>query len=401
MKGEKPVLRNVVIVCDFADVCGGSIAVAVDTAVLLAEKGLSVYFFAGTGEPDGRLTSNPNIKIIMTGQKDILHDTNRIRAMCNGIYNFKAKRMFADLLSALDRNETVINVHQWMKVMSCSVLSQAQEMGFKTFVTLHDYGTVCPVGAFYNFPAQKVCEIPPMSLKCILSNCDSRHYYHKVWRVIRAFVQNRVMRKNPKLGYIFISGFSKCQMLRRVPEPRNSFMIHNPVHYGERFRVKAENNSIFAAIGRVSPEKGIENFCKAVRSSGTEGVVIGDGPLLAGLRAEYPEITFTGWQNDSQIREWFRKIRCIVFPSAIYEVSPLVPLEANAYGIPVISFSQCAASENASFTCDSQEGLEDIMRKVSSEDIKALSEKIYDSFDESITEQYPDNLIRIYESQLV
>jgi len=44
--------------------------------------------------------------------------------------------------------------------------------------------------------------------------------------------------------------------------------------------------------------------------------------------------------------------------------------------------------------------LEDILRKVNTMDIKQLSQEIYSNFDESVTTNYADNLMKIYESPL-
>ena len=193
---------------------------------------------------------------------------------------------------------------------------------------------------------------------------------------------------------------TNSSLLRRMPAPRNQFFLQNSVYFSARFRAPAENNSAFLFIGRLSEEKGIRTFCEAVQNSGVHGVVIGDGFLRDELEHQYPEITFTGWLDQSQIREWFRKTRCLVFPSICYETFGLTALEANAYGIPVIAPSWSAASDNASFVYHSQTELEDMMRRVNSLDIKALSEKIYNNFDESITTNYADNLLKIYESPL-
>ena len=394
-------LKNIVIVSDFANINGGGVAVAIETASLLAEHGYNIYFFTGNGEPDEKLTTHENIKIISTEQYDILNDKNRIRAMLNGIYNFRVRKIFRQLLSTLDKNETVIHIHQYIKLLSSAVLTEAHNAGFKVFFTIHDYFTSCPTGGFYNFQSGKICEVSPMSLKCIMSNCDSRHFYHKIWRVVRQYVQNKVINRSPNVGYIYISEFSRRQLLRRMPAPKNHFFVHNPIYFSDRFRIKAEDNSFFTFIGRLAPEKGIRTFCEAIHNSGVKGVAIGDGPLMAELEQKYPEITFAGWLNKAQILECLKKTRCLVFPSVWYEVSPLVPPEVNAYGIPVIASDCNAATDNATFIYHSQAELEETLRRVNTEDIKALSEKIYNGFDESITTNYADNLIKVYESPLL
>ena len=207
-------VKNIIIVSDYSEinsVSGGAANVAINTASLLSQKGYKVYFFSGTGAPDKLLTASPNVEIISTGQNDLLHDKNRIRIMLNGIYNFKAEREFRKLLSRLDKEDTVIHIHSWAKVLSCSVFKAAFDMNFRVFITIHDYMLVCPTMNLFHYHENHICEIKPMSMKCIFTNCDKRHYYHKVWRFIRQYVQNRIIGKVSQasgIGYIFISEFS-------------------------------------------------------------------------------------------------------------------------------------------------------------------------------------------------
>ena len=87
-----------------------------------------------------------------------------------------------------------------------------------------------------------------MSAKCFCTKCDKRHYYHKIWRCIRQIVQNKIIRNIAdagRIGYIFISEFSKRQVVRRMPALKNQFLVSNPIYYSDRFRIEAENNSIF------------------------------------------------------------------------------------------------------------------------------------------------------------
>ena len=393
-------LENIVLVTDTAANLGGISDVVINTVTMLAARGYKLYLFIGTGEPDKRLQGIRNLTIISLDQYSPLKDPCKIRAMINGIYNIKAKRRLRALLRTLDRDKTVIHIHSWINMPSSSVFTAAFKEGFRVFVTLHEYSLVCPNGNCYNFVANHICEIPPMSLKCLLTSCDKRHYYHKLWRNIRNFVQNRVIRKG-RIGYIFISEFSKKQILRRIPAPQNQFLVKNPISFKDRFRIEAENNTIFLFIGRLSPEKGAANFCSAVRDTGVEGVIIGDGELRAGLEAQYPEITFTGWLGKEEILEWLKKTRCLIFPSVWYEVSPLVPLEVNAYGIPVIASGCSAASDNASFVYDTVEELKNFIKYVSSHDISQLSKDVYNNFDETPTLNYAENLLKVYNTPLI
>ena len=73
-------------------------------------------------------------------------------------------------------------VEELRKKLRTEILS-----GKKVILTLHDYFTLCPCGGFYDYKSKKVCNKSPMSLKCILCNCDKRNYPQKIWRVIRHY----------------------------------------------------------------------------------------------------------------------------------------------------------------------------------------------------------------------
>ncbi len=176
--------------------------------------------------------------------------------------------------------------------------------------------------------------------------------------------------------------------------------MKNPINVSGRYRVNAEDNHAFLFVGRVSPEKGIREFCEAIHATHVQGIVVGDGDLRPKLEAQYPEITFTGWLNKEEIREQFKIARCMVFPSIWYETFGLTAYEAEAYGIPVIASDLSAASEDASFVYHSQAELEALIMQAASQDIKALSVKTYESFDDTSTAVYADKLLKAYNTAL-
>lgn len=185
-----------------------------------------------------------------------------------------------------------------------------------------------------------------------------------------------------------------------MPAPKNQFLVQNPIYFADRFRIEAENNKIFLYIGRLSEEKGVRNFCRAVHNTGVQGVVIGDGDIKDELQAQYNNIKFTGWLDKSQIREWLKIARCLIFPSVCYETLGLAPLEVQAYGIPVIASDCTAASDKSTFLYHTLNELENLIRRVNSQDIKQISIEIYKNFDESSTHDYINNLLKVYDSPI-
>lgn len=92
---------------------------------------------------------------------------------------------------------------------------------------------------------------------------------------------------------------------------------------------------IFINVGRVSVEKNIAAFLD-LDLPGSK-VVVGDGPALAKLRQEYPEVHFTGHKSGEDLARHYASADVFVFPSRT-DTFGLVLLEALACGIPVAAF---------------------------------------------------------------
>ena len=179
---------KIIILSDHAFINGGNAKVALNTAVDLAKQGYAVTLFTAVGPISASLKNISNLEVICLNQYDISHDPNRIRAIINGLWNFKARRVFKALLKNFDTKDTIIHIHSCEKALSSSCVQVANKMGFKIIYHLHDYGIACPNMGFYNYKKDCICKKKAMSFQCLISNCDSRNYFHKVWRCIRQFI---------------------------------------------------------------------------------------------------------------------------------------------------------------------------------------------------------------------
>ena len=92
---------------------------------------------------------------------------------------------------------------------------------------------------------------------------------------------------------------------------------------------------IFVCAGRVAAEKGLSDFL-SLKLPGSK-VVIGDGPLLARLKSEFPDVHFTGYLFNGSYAATLAAADVFVFPSR-NDTFGLVMLEALACGIPVAAY---------------------------------------------------------------
>lgn len=338
-------LKNVVVINDFDYIQGGASKVAIQTANLLKENNpdLNVYFFSGAH--DSKSTLRSDVISICTNQGESLKSKNKLKGAIDNLYNFKANKQLKELLLTLDRDKTIIHVHGWTKCLSSSVFDVAFKMNFKLVLTLHDYFTAYPNGGYFNYQKNEIWTVKPFSLKYILTNCDSRNYFFHLYRLLRFFIQDKIVRLNDRLtDVITISDFSENILKETLSPSTHIHRVYNPIDLDpNREIVDYTKNDYFLYVGRISKEKGVDVFCEGVTKANKKGVVVGDGPELERLKNEYPNIEFVGWKNSQEVKEYMKKARALVIPSRWYEAAPLTPIEALQYGIPIIS-SDCNAT---------------------------------------------------------
>lgn len=332
-------IENIVIVCTWAESLGGSVKVAIKNAVGMAGKGYNVIYFAAVGPVADELRKS-NVHVVCIGSQDIKDDSNRFRGIVNGLWNSKAANQFADVLKKLDPKTTIVHYHGWNRGLSTSLFHITKRLKFKTVITLHDYFSVCPNGAFCDFQKIKLCTCEPMSLKCLVTNCDKKNYAQKLYRVIRQAIQDRYVRYNKDINFIYISDLNG-RVVKQYVKSNRFYRVNNPANAVTQRACQSSSSKMFLYVGRISDEKGTDLFCEAVSSVMQEhpevcAAVLGAGNLFDTLKEKYPKILFTGWVGKEQVKEYMERARCLVLPSRWYEGAPLTIIEAMGSGLPCI-----------------------------------------------------------------
>lgn len=401
-------LKNIVIVQDYAHINGGNAQVALTTAIALKDMGYRVILFSGMGAIDNQLLAH-GIEVKCLGQKDLIH-SNKLKGMMQGLWNRKAKHGIEQLLEKLNPAETIIHLHGWNKVLSPSIWEPLTKMRFKVVVTMHDFYLFCPNLGLFNYPQKSICDKRPSSLSCYLCNCDSRNYILKIWRSIRQMIQWYEINRYGKINIIAIGQTNNMLTKRYFTDHiQHIYSINNPVHIHTNQPIDIAKNNVYLFIGRLSTEKGIDLFCRAITELGLKGRVLGDGYLLDTYRKKYPNIDFEGWVPSEKIQEYLTDVKALLFPSLWYEGLPLTPIEMKPYGIPCIVPDKCAAAELITdgkdgyiFKIGDLKSLKECILKLEKANLKTMSTWIIQHFNEHeySMEQHIEKLVLCYNAIL-
>jgi glycosyltransferase involved in cell wall biosynthesis len=336
---------TIVIILDHASLTGGQARVAFESARGLKQAGHRPIVFAAAGPIDPGLQAE-GVEIVCLGQFDILTDPSRLNAALRGLWNFAAAERLRGLLAELPRGATVVHVHGWAKALSPSIAGVIARSGLPAIYTIHEYFLFCPNGGFYNYQTQKPCPLTPMSAQCLTTNCDSRSYPQKLWRVARQAIMQHIAALPSVFGdFIVISKFQRGVIGASLPRAAAIHDVSNPVEAADLGQKPHPAHGDIIFVGRLALEKGPRLFAEAARRAGIVPVFVGDGPAAEALGADFPEARILGWRRPEDVASLMRSARALVFPSFWYEGQPLTVMEAKAMATPVVVSDGCAGRE--------------------------------------------------------
>jgi glycosyltransferase involved in cell wall biosynthesis/polysaccharide pyruvyl transferase WcaK-like protein len=333
--GTRRAAERLVIVNDFSIARGGATALALLETELFRRSGVPLTFIAGDagGNPD---LERWGVEVLAMGQQRLL-EAGPLSAGFRGVYNRSALATLAAWIGENDTPETVYHLHIWSQVLSPSVFTALASVRGRTVITAHDFFLVCPNGAYANYAAGTKCSLTPLSARCVMSACDKRNYFHKLWRVTRQGVQSRLLRFEGARPMVLMIHEGMREPLERGGTPDAALRaLANPIRPWLSTRVVAESNRTFLFVGRLEEEKGPDLAARAARRARVPLTIVGDGPLRASLQTEFPEFTFTGQLPPGAIAEHARTSRALIMPSRYPEPYGLVAVEALWSGIPLV-----------------------------------------------------------------
>jgi glycosyltransferase involved in cell wall biosynthesis len=336
------VIDRIVVINDLARPQGGASLLALQSVRDFAARGQRVTMISGDHGPGQPL---PGVEFVSLGQ-DRLLARGLATAFVSGMYNRPAEAMVARWISGNDTPGTIYHLHGWSQILSPSIFAALGSVRKRTVMTAHDFFLTCPNGAQFDYSAAAACKRKPLSMACLSARCDRRNHGHKLWRSLRHLIQKRVLGSGPlPLQLLIHRGMAEPLVLAGIPAERLS-LLPNPIIPYSATRIAAEGNRDVLFVGRMESTKGIDLAVKACRRAGLRLVAIGDGALLEQLRADYPEMLFTGRIPSSDIAAHAVRARLLVMPSRHMEPFGLTAVEALWSGLPVIVSRQSLIAED-------------------------------------------------------
>jgi len=106
--------------------------------------------------------------------------------------------------------------------------------------------------------------------------------------------------------------------------------------FDSSIRNKTDNTVVLLSVGRVSKEKGLEDFCK-LDFPKAKKIVVGDGPYRKELEKLYPDVAFVGIKTGKELAQYYADSDVFVFTSRS-DTFGIVIIEALAMGTPVAAY---------------------------------------------------------------
>lgn len=336
---------RVIVVSDYAMVNGGAGKVALESARALADVVESVTVFAAIGEASSFLLDKPNLNVHSLGQAKVT-EQSYATSILGGLWNKEAEKQFAKVLDQHDPKDTIIHVHSWRDGLTLSFMTEVIRRGFKFVFTVHDYGLACPLAGFYNHRTKSICHLRGGSFGCVKTPCTAGSAIKRHWFLARYYMQVHRAKVPAKLEHIIVIGPTTERLMKPyLPETTTIHRVPNFVDVDKHDRIQAEENEIYAFVGRYSPEKDPVIVAQATHALGVPAKFIGTGPLVDEILIRNPEARMMGWRRPDEVKALLQKVRAIIFPSVWYEGQPLVIDEAAALGLPVIVSDVSAATD--------------------------------------------------------
>lgn len=252
------------------------------------------------------------------------------------------RRLVRDAVRVVE--PTVVHFHNIYPLLGPGAIREARTLGCAVVETIHNYRLSCLAGTH----VLKGEECHRCSAGQFTPGVLRRCYRHStiqsalIAQALTTQWKDAVYGSGPHTLIFLNSRMRDFYVAMGFPASRATVKA-NSVPEGERQKRSPAAGALF--VGRLSPEKGIEQLVRAWPADAPHLTVAGTGPLAEVLReAAGSNVELLGDVAPARVRELMRSVRTLLIPSTWPE-GPLVLLEALAEGVPIVCFEGTAMAD--------------------------------------------------------
>lgn len=266
---------------------------------------------------------------------------NSVRGMAKAFFTGINNPMSAIALNKVLASYTpdVVQVQNVFPLISPSVFGVLRRHRIPVVMRCPNYRLFCPNGR--HLVRGQVCEKClgcGRELWCILKNCEN-----SIMKSTGYAARNAIARVSGSIirrvhVYLVQSNAQKVKFVRNgIPEEKIE-ILPGLISVDPFLPQPASCGDYITYVGRVSQEKGIEEFVEASRAlPHLSFAVAGDFSQMQSVRDESPpNIRWLGFLDCDRLRTIYLRSRMVIVPSRWYEGFPNVIVQAMALGKPVI-----------------------------------------------------------------
>ncbi len=266
------------------------------------------------------------------------------RMLAGAFYNRDAEKCLTRLLEA--EKPDIVFVLQQMNTLSPSIFRAAKKAEVPVIHRLSDFNMICPrydclrdgkpctdcINGNYSHAVRHAC-VKGSKAASIIRSASMK--FHSIFRLFGSISR-----------FVAPAAFT-CKLLEKSGIPKEK-LVHLPTFIdASKYEVSEEKGKHFLFLGRLSPEKGVEDLIKALPLMKAKDAKV----VLAGGRSESyaaeldalvskllleDRVEFLGFAKGDKLKQAIADSIAIVLPAVWYENMPNAVLEAYAYGKPVI-----------------------------------------------------------------
>lgn len=326
---------KILIVSKFLYARGGAEVYSINLGEILQKQGHEVRFFS--------MSYPQNIDVnedkYFAEEVSFFHSSisGRLKAALR-VFGVGIKENYKKILDEFQPD--IVHLNNIHSYLSPIVAKLSYERGIKVIWTIHDYKLICPTySCLYKKLPCEACFSNKANVifrKCMKNNLSASFL---AWG--EAVYWNKKKLSKWTDTFICPSNFIAQKMKQGGYPAEKLHVICNFIN-DEKAKFITELNPemkeiAYAYIGRLSEEKGINEFLKVAAKLPYKLYIAGNGPLENELKQKYSSdrIWFLGHLSAIEIIKLLKRVQFSVMPSICYENNPLSVIESLCCGTPV------------------------------------------------------------------